>query len=334
MLCLWWSVGGVGCDNQPNRSPEISFYHWKTTFQPSEKAQQYLKKLLVKRLYVRFFDVDWREGQAVPVADLMWKDTLSAYTIIPVVFITNRTIKSIEEKEIPMLAQQIAKRIRKQAERHQLSLEEVQFDCDWSETTGEKFFTLLKQLRIYLPEGIALSATIRLHQLKYTYQTGVPPVDRGVLMFYNMGNLDGSNTQNSILDLDIAAAYLKGVTTYPLPLDFALPIYQWLVVKRRTRIVHLINDVALATLANSKNFQQTGARQFTVSKSHYFRSVYLYKGDELRVEGVSLVQLQKAAEMLAPLVNHTPPRVIFYHLENTHLKQFTPNEFQKLVEVF
>ena len=71
-----------------------------------------------------------------------------------------------------------------------------------------------------------LSATIRLHQVKYREETGVPPVDYGVLMYYNMGHISAMGA-NSIYDRSTALRYLGKLREYPLPLDIALPMFAW-----------------------------------------------------------------------------------------------------------
>ncbi len=72
----------------------------------------------------------------------------------------------------------------------------LQIDCDWTTKTAPKYFYFLQQIREKLDaheDGgtfaslAMLSATIRLHQVKYPEKSGMPPVDKGVLMFYNMG---------------------------------------------------------------------------------------------------------------------------------------------------
>ncbi len=48
--------------------------------------------------------------------------------------------------------------------------------------------------------GLPLSSTIRLHQIKYRERTGVPPVERGMLMFYNMGQFSADPEARAIFD--------------------------------------------------------------------------------------------------------------------------------------
>ena len=102
-------------------------------------------------------------------------------------------------------------------------IHEIQVDCDWTESTQVSFFKLCEVLRDMLhKDGIKLSATIRLHQLKKE----CPPVDCGVLMLYNTGSLYNPDG-NSILNYKDVEPYLKTELEYALPLDFAFPVYSW-----------------------------------------------------------------------------------------------------------
>ncbi|MGG2305049.1 hypothetical protein ACE4Z6_26875, partial [Salmonella enterica] len=92
-----------------------------------------------------------------------------------------------------------------------------QIDCDWTLGTKEKYFSLLKRIKERM--ALPLSCTIRLHQVKYQAKTGVPPVDRGMLMYYNMGHVEGATETNSIYDPANADKYVSYVKDYPLPLD-------------------------------------------------------------------------------------------------------------------
>ena len=70
-----------------------------------------------------------------------------------------------------------------------------------------------------------LSATIRLHQLKFIGESGIPPVDKGLLMCYNMGDLHRLRISNSILETAELKKYIKQLSVYPLKLDVAfLPV--------------------------------------------------------------------------------------------------------------
>jgi len=74
-----------------------------------------------------------------------------------------------------------------------------------------------------LKKDFNVTATIRLHQIKFKDKTGIPPVDQGVLMAYNIGELK-NNKQNSILEANIVKQYINKNTEYPLKLKLALDI--------------------------------------------------------------------------------------------------------------
>lgn len=79
------------------------------------------------------------------------------------------------------------------------TIKEIQYDCDWTAHTKESFARLCQSTKeLLLNKGIALSGTIRLHQIEETEY----PFDRGVLMMYNTGNFKDVNTRNSILDFN------------------------------------------------------------------------------------------------------------------------------------
>lgn len=107
--------------------------------------------------------------------------------------------------------------------------------------TKNNYFLLLKELKNNLNKNI--SSTIRLHQIKYFNKTGVPPVDYGVLMYYNMSSLGDFNTKNYILDNNEAKKYHYNFENYPLKLKLALPLYSQAVQFRDKKAINLFENV-------------------------------------------------------------------------------------------
>jgi len=174
--------------NPPQITP--SFYHWQTEFQLADSEKTYLQNFPIQKLYVKFFDVDWHSsGEPLPQAEVIWKEPIAEnIEIIPTVFITNRSLKNYPLEKMEDLGDHILSKILEIVPVENRKFSEIQIDCDWSGTTKEKYFRLLSFLRNKLaPQNINLSATIRLHQIKFFKKTGVPPVDKGMLMFYNVG---------------------------------------------------------------------------------------------------------------------------------------------------
>ena len=332
-------IGIAGC--APRNHPVVSkaFYYWRTTFNPSAEELEYIRRLNVRKLYVRFFDIDWdySVNQPVPIGRIEAAgNNLPGCEIVPTVFITNRTLANIPRGSIAELASHITRMVDDVAgaQFHSTRISEIQLDCDWTDKTRETYFELIRQIRSRVNDRlIRLSATIRLHQVKYREITGVPPVDDAVLMFYNMGKIDDEKTANSILDLDAARGYIGTLDTYPLHLDIALPLYSWGVVARRGKVVHLLNNVSETDFSDSTRFI-CRERSVEVVKSTYFNYVYLYQGDRIRLEKISMNNLDKAVDMLKPHIHSSTLSVIFFHLDYSTLKPYTYENLQTLCADF
>jgi len=338
LLFLTLCLCTISCNQKQVFPKEISpaFYHWKTELSFSESEKTYLRKSNVKKLYLRVFDVDWKGGQAVPLAQLQSETTLPTdIEIIPTLFVTNRTLLNIADADVPNLSNNIYDKIIEINSENNWQVNEVQIDCDWSGQTKSKYFELLHQLQNRLGDiGAVVSATIRLHQIKFYKQTGVPPVHRGMLMFYNMSDLGNWTTDNSILDLAEAKKYLVNFESYPLDLDVALPIFSWGVLFRDGKMIKLINNLAKAEIADTSRFVKLAPHRFEVKKSTYLQAHYLYEGDQIRLEWIEPEQLEEAALMLRDQIRNASMTVSFYHLDSTCIKQHTYEELEKVLEVF
>lgn len=325
----------LGCSSNERRiSP--SFYHWKTEFALNDRELSYLNAMDVNTLYIRFFDVDWNisRNQPVPLASVQIDTSgLKGKNIIPTIYITNRTMANIAYNDVPALGDKIVTRIFSLAD--SMKFGEVQIDCDWSEKSRDNYFRLLDHLRTLLvPRNIQLSATIRLHQIKYYQITGVPPVNRGMLMFYNMGDIRDIATENSILDLDIAEKYLDNFDEYPMHLDIALPIFSWGVVSRNDEVIHLLNNLRASQLNDERRFKFLNPKVVKVIKSTYINGYYLYQDDFIRLEEVSMDALTESAELLSELIEEDSLRVCFYHLDSPTIERYSYEELSSICKVF
>jgi len=332
ILGLLFLLNFWACENS---APKITsaFYHWQTRVELTATEQSYLQNS--KKLYVKFFDVDWDGAfqEAVPQAQVEWSTALpDSLDIIPTVFITNRTLLNSSEEFLPELAEKIVLKIEQLQDNY--TFQEVQFDCDWTSKTQGKYFELLRLLRSGFPRKTVLSATIRLHQIQYAQRTGVPPVDRGMLMFYNMGDLESWETENSILDIEIGRSYLSKLEDYPLPLDVALPIFQWGIVFRENRLLQLINNLQPSDLQDTSRFLQLSPQRYQAKKSTYLDGSYVYAGDRIRLESIALEQLKTAAQVLSEQLRQEPRTVAFYHLDTATIKNYPYATLDSIVSIF
>lgn len=336
LLCL------SSCNqNKQDRKIERSFYYWKSVLNLTQFEKQRLVSLQVKTIYIKFFDVDWNEMAKgpVPVAKLTVNETSIAslraagannfkFNIIPVIFITNECISKIDTSQIAALGDNISNLTFKFIERNAFNdIPEIQFDCDWTASTKEKYFALIRQFKkrfTYTP----LSATIRLHQIKFISKTGTPPVDRGVLMCYNMGNLKDPATKNSILETAELKKYTGNLSSYPLPLDVALPLFNWKVLYRNNIYTGLLQNLPEEVFSNS--FSKRSANRYEILKDTVLTGYHLRKGDMIRNEQSNLNEILSAANEIRSKLKNTPLRVSLYHLDSVILSKYPTHDLESI----
>jgi len=286
-----------------------------------------IDSLHTKKLFIKVFDIDWNPyaRNPQPLALIRFISALPEnLSIVPTVFITNRTFEHLQNGELDQFSEKIIHKIFTIIPLHNRnSVKEIQMDCDWSKKTKSKYFHLLEAMNKSLKDsGIIISATIRLHQYADPVNTGVPPVQQGVLMFYNMGELEGPNAVNSILDINVGKQYLDRASSYPIHLDIALPLYGWGVLIRNERVVNLLHDVRSEELQDSTLFLNIGTNLYRACRGHYFRGVYVYPDDRIRLESVSMEQLYDASKIIKKCFRKHSYEIIFFHLEPTLEAQY------------
>lgn len=315
--------------------PRSAFYHWKTRLEIDSEQQEWMQKLEAQRLYVKFFDLDWNANaqRLVPLAQLR-VDThrlAGIKEIVPCIYITNRSFLNANKEELQSLPKQLIRKVlqlKKQLPEY-LSIRELQIDCDWTPRSRAAFFTFLDSVRSHA-EAVSwqTSVTIRLHQLADPKGTGVPPADRGMLMFYNMGALDNWQEPNSILNLEAAKPYLsRAGNTYPLPLDLALPVFSWGVLYRDGYFTRLLNNLDTIQLSDTSRFEKLDTYRFRVRKNGYLQSSYVYQDDLIRVETTQPSQLRASRELLRPFLR-SAHYISFYHLDASVLKKLPYGELE------
>lgn len=336
-LCFFVLILLTGCDSEPDKN-DLGIYYWKTSFKLSKEDKNYLTETGFNKLYLRFFDVDWNPeiSSPVPVGEVSidTKDVPNI-EVIPVVFITNRTLKNIPNSSIAALSQNIHKKIfSKLALFENLSINEIQLDCDWSESSKENYFLLLKSLNTRLDDdGIILSATIRLHQVKYFKKTGVPPVDKGMVMLYNISDVSDINTENSIYNEKVAKKYLVNFDEYPLQLDVVLPAFSWIVQFRNGKIIDLIKGLNIQEVDRHPEISFLSKNTFILNKNIQIDNHFLLKGDLFRIESVSTEDTKRAAEIVSDYLKENVT-VAFYHFNKEFENNYDKETIEEIISFF
>jgi len=319
---------------QKEREVSTAFYYWKTVYKQNKVENQYQNQLHSKQLYVRIMDVDLDINlKAIPVAPINFAEHLpKQLEIVPVVFIVNKVLKDQKDVDLKQLASKITTYVNaKVKQAGKVDFKELQIDCDWTATTRDQYFVLLQEIK-KLTKGKILSATLRLHQLKNQSKSGIPPVDKVLLMCYNMGNLRKSGVQNSILDVDELKKYAgKNLGFYPMDIDIALPLFSWSVVFRNNQYAGISKMVSLSNLKNIKMFNSQNDGLY-VAKSD-LSSFGLIKNDIIRYEESKYEDIEKAAEYLSTYLPKKPINLIYYHLDQKLLKNYEINQLEKIATV-
>jgi len=327
-LLLAWPASAGG--------PRPAFYYWKTRWSPLPELLRALSDAGAGRLYLRFFDVKAGVGGPHPVAPLAMDGPLpEAVDVVPVVFFSNAVFE--RSNDMGALAEKVWMKVERMSERQGIRFRQLQVDCDWTDGTRVRFFAFVAALRkLSSRRGVALSATIRLHQIKYRRRTGVPPVDRGMLMFYNVGRIEAAGPRNSIYNDADAAKYASSIADYPLPLDVALPVFSWAVHSRGGRVVGLLAGVDAADFASSGGVASLGGATYRAAKSFFFRGRYLKEGDSLRFETMDPVGTRAAAAQVVAGAGKGKAfgTVAFFDLDVGRLKRYVPSDFQAILRVF
>jgi hypothetical protein len=300
--------------------PPVSFYYWKQSFELSKPQMQLLQSCGTKRLYVKFFDVVLDGNQQIkPISKIDFQSS-ATMEVVPCVFIQNAVFE--HHSNTSRLAEKMAKLILGIAANKSLNVKEIQIDCDWTKGTKSAYFSFLEALQAKLG-GIDLACTIRLHQIKYQESSGIPPVKKGLLMCYNMDDIDDVTTTNSIVSSKVLKQYVNENTAYPLPLDLALPIFQWGLVFRLGKLSVIANDLSVQSLKHA-DIKQIGEDSYLVQGDVTIDETNLCKGDLIRFESSSSRELFKIAKILKE-TKLTFEQLIYYHISQEHTHSYHAN---------
>lgn len=285
-------VSFIFIQNKKEEPINISFYHWENSYNQKEIKQ---------KVYIKVLDISY--SSKIEVINTIFQ-TKPNDIFVPVVYITNDTMKNVDYS---IISNQIIRNLKAT----NLSFEELQIDCDWSSSTQSNYFKLLEDLKVKLNK--TLSATIRLHQIKYYVKTGIPPVDYGVLMYYNMSDISDINTKNSILDNDIAKKYHYNFDSYKLKLKLALPLYSQAIQFRENKALDIFEGAEKKIF--DENFKALDNNKYEVINSTYFKGRYVYKGDIFRFEDSEKEDIKTAFDDFFKISKNRFNEVIFYTLK-------------------
>jgi len=340
LFFLIFSFAFYSCKHKPV-GIERAFYYWKSDAYNFENTEAgVLKKLAVKKLYVKFFEVEYSKIFGIrptskSVINFRYQsngDPAPNVSIVPVVFIKNDVFTNTKQEDVNSLADNIlfliAKRYKEQGKQDSV-FREIQIDCDWTASTKEKYFALLKYLKTLT--GKTISCTLRMYPYKYPDVMGVPPVDKATLMCYNLNNPLENENKNSILDVDEIQKYLNTKKVYPLHLDIVLPLNSWMLCFQNNQFVGMLHNQDDINLIA----EPIKPLWYRVTKDTIISNIFIRVGDKIKYEDVSEDQLRKVTALLKAKLNLSGTTTIsFFHLDKTSLKKYSNETVDSLYNSF
>lgn len=280
--------------------------------------------------------------------------------ITPSIFITNEVVLQSNKKQLDSLAARIAKRIQQiglninetkadkianaivypkdyykqenykrinydsvksiELAKLKVDFKEILIDCDWTEKSKDNYFYLLQQIKKGFPTA-KLAATIRLWQYKYASKAGTPPVDKGLLMCYNLTKPEDFNTKNSIGTSEELAQYITH-DQYKLKLDIALPLYSWAVVFRGNQFKGILSDYDQLRNDTIK-LKKSSDTKYLLQDDVLVGQTYLRNGDEIRIEKISEDELEKMIDIVKSKIKiDNQTKVTFFSFDKKYINDY------------
>lgn len=318
---------------------EPSFYYWKSDdWQLSAKERTTLDSLKVQNLYVKFFEVDYSDALGnFPISKVNislgedYHQKKLEINLIPTIYIRNKVFLKTKGKSIDSLADNVNFLIDKYSKDKfkNFTINEYQMDCDWTPSSKENYFLFLKKLKQLSKKEI--SCTLRLYPYKYPDKMGIPPVDKAMLMCYNLLPPTESQFQNSILDNKELEKYLKDVRKYPLHLDIALPIFSWMQIYQNNRFM----GVVYGSNSFEENLKPLKPLWYESKIDTTINNIYIRKGDKIKFEKISSQNLSATIDLLKKdghLDKET--RVSLFSLDESILNNFSNEELSQIYTGF
>lgn len=326
------SLGAICVFKSKEVLPKKAMYFWESgRVSLSNSEVGFVTEQNIEKVYVKFFELENENGlsRAIPISKtlLNLKTTdLKGVEIIPTVYIKNEVFKNCSDREIEELADNvyflITKKFKEQFSNDELKLKEIQIDCDWTISTQKTYFSFLEEFR---SKGkFTLSATLRLYPYKFPDKMGVLPVDRAMLMCYNLISPLEAGSRNSILDLPELEKYLVGADEYPVPLDLALPIYSAALIMQNNHFVgiHYFNNESL-----KKSLILSKEPWYFSKVDTVINNFYLRKGDKVKLETISAERVRDALKVIRKNVTFKHGMTLsLFHLQENQIQQYNYEE--------
>ncbi|MBK8563489.1 MAG: hypothetical protein IPN76_09115 [Saprospiraceae bacterium] len=204
-------------------------------------------------------------------------------------------------------------------------IKEIQLDCDWTLKTRDRYFKFLKAMKKANP-GMTISCTVRLHQFRDKEQAGIPPVDRGTLMCYNMAAPKDMAVRDAVFDTELVNGYLKN-GEYPLALEAALPLFGWGALFHENQFKGLAAGLSENEVKGNPLFEPVAEGKYRFMQDTVFANAYMRQGDIVRLDAASPAEVAELASQLSKI--KAVKNISFFDWNPTKIREYHVDEICK-----
>jgi len=372
-ILLFALLNGAGCEKEHEVVRSFCYWKTNLNFEKEDDSlirELNVKHLYVRFFDI---DWNPYAKEPLPVATIQNIGlNESNPEITPSIFITNEVVLESNKNQLDSLAGRIAKRVEQigikmnetkadkianaivypkdyykqqnykrinydsvkaiELAKLKVDFKEILIDCDWTEKSKNNYFYLLQQIKKGFPTA-KISATIRLWQYKYASKAGIPSVDKGLLMCYNLTKPEDFKTKNSIGTSDELAEYITH-DQYKLKLDIALPLYSWAVVFRGNQFKGILSDYD-QLLNDSIKLKKTSDSKYVLQDDVLIGQTYLRNGDEIRIEKISEDEIGKMISVLKDKIKiDNQTKVTFFSFDKKYINDYGTQNISGYYESF
>lgn len=334
---LFLSLLLTGCTDKEYRTTneQNSFCYWKTSFSFYNTDNKLWTETSANHMYIRYFDVGWEpiSKEPKPIGTLQIYDSVQCENITPSIFFSNNVFTNSTRDQLDTLAIRIKNRVERisnYSETKSLSnkYNEILIDCDWSKNSKENFFYFVEKLKQEIPDK-HITTTLRLWQYKNPKAAGVPPVERVLLMCYNVESANTYDIDNSIASIQEIEKYVQGVS-YPLKIDIALPIFNWGVIFRDQNFKGVIRNVSISDY-QTPQYEQLSENKFRLKEEIVIGDFFARPGDEIRIEMLSKAELKELTSyLLSEIKTDKYSRITFFAWDKNYINNYGTNEIKNI----
>lgn len=323
------------CHQSKDLKIERAIYKWEGRYFDSKELSE-IKSLGVQKVYHKIFEVDFSavRGNFPFEKNKPWygNEFYNAnMELVPTVFIKNEIFAHNDNKSLDKLADDIVFLINKYCQNPtygvlQINYDEIQIDCDWTMSTKDKYFYLLKKIKEI--SGKKLSCTLRLYAYAYPDIMGVPPVDKVMLMCYNLIKPLSDHKRNSILDLDEMKKYMHK-KKYPVKMDIALPIFYWSLLFKNNQFEGTLDLTSNEINSFAKVVEPYWYEVQRDTLIEYHK--YLQEGDRIKSEEVPIEDIMNALDILSNIVkNEDVVTIALFSWKSSTLKHYSHEDLDAI----